>query len=74
MPVEFDSDEEEIRTRRPLRRSGNSVVVSLPPELLRAARFEVGDELIVAAGFGGGEIQLRHPSSDRQPSEVTADD
>ncbi len=74
MPVDYDRDAGEARTDRTLRRSGNSVVVSLPPELLREAGFQQGDKVIVAAGFGGGEITLRAPESDeRTTEEATAE-
>lgn len=59
MPVQVDTEKGEATAVRPLRKSGNSVVVSIPPELLHQAGFVVGDEVDVVAGFEGGEISLR---------------
>lgn len=70
MPVDYDTEAGEARADRTLRRSGNSVVVSLPPELLREAGFQQGDDVTVAAGFDRGEITLREPDHD----DSTTDD
>jgi len=64
MPVDIDPEKDEASATRRLRKSGNSTVVSLPPELLRKAGFEEGDEIEVAAGFDGGEIELRKSDDD----------
>lgn len=69
MPVDYDTEEGEARAGRTLRRSGNSVVVSLPPELLHEAGFQQGDEVTVAAGFGGGEITLRKSNPEAPPTD-----
>ena len=74
MAVEFDEKTNEIRTTRPLRRSGNSVVVSIPPELLRHARMQVGDEVTVAADLDDGRIEIRKSSrSTADIEEATAE-
>ncbi|QHS17959.1 hypothetical protein GWK26_12810 [haloarchaeon 3A1-DGR] len=75
MPVEVNPEENEARCQRELRKSGNSIVVSLPPQLLEQAGFELGDEVLVAAGFEGGEISIRQEKApngkpgDEQPAD-----
>jgi len=59
MSVDVDTQNREIRASRPLRRSGNSVVVSLPPELLREAQLEEGDEVSLVTSFDGAEISIQ---------------
>lgn len=74
MPVEYDPESDEVRGTRSLRRSGNSVVVSLPPEVLRQAGFTDGDDVVVAAGFSGGEVVLRALETDESATdEATAE-
>lgn len=47
-----DDTEEEMRPLgiRPLRKSGGSAVVTLPPEVLDMVDLEMGDDLVVHAG------------------------
>jgi len=74
MPVDYDREAGEARANRTLRQSGNSVVVSLPPELLHEAGLQQGDEVVVAAGFGGGEIELRKSNTGaRSTDEASAE-
>lgn len=73
MPVEVDTENEEFRIERGLRKSGNSVVVSLHPKLLEEADFELGDEVVVATGFNGGEITLKKPGP-TDTDEATVDE
>jgi len=75
MPVEVDAEAQEAKATRRLRRSGNSVVVSIPPQLLRQAGFIEGDEVEVIAPFDGGSIELQNAaeeSDDDTPAEATA--
>lgn len=58
MSVELDGETGELRAERPIRESGNSLVVSLPPEMLRAAGFEPGETVFVTRGEGGESIRL----------------
>lgn len=69
MTVHVDPDDEESRTTRELRKSGNSIVVSIPPTILREAGFVVGEEVEIAAPFKGGVIEIREPRSDEEVSE-----
>jgi putative addiction module antidote len=43
---------------RKLFRSGNSTVVSLPPEVLEALRLDVGDEVVVTANVEDGHVVI----------------
>lgn len=59
MSVQIDTENGEVREQRQLRKSGDSTVVSLPPEVLEHADVEQGDEVTVAVGFNSGTIELR---------------
>lgn len=59
MSVEIDTEKGEVKKRRKLRRSGDSVVISLPPEVLQQAEAGEGDEVVVAVPFGSSIIELR---------------
>lgn len=59
MQVEVDTARGEIRAVRTLRKSGNSISVSIPPELLQTAHMELGDDVELVASFDGNEITLR---------------
>jgi len=52
MSLSVDTETEQLSEDRTLRKSGNSVVCSLPPELLEAVGMEQGDEVKVWARFG----------------------
>jgi len=41
-----------------VRKSGNSIVASLPPNLLEAAGIEVGDQVKIIADMETGEITI----------------
>ena len=58
MSVELDVETGELRAERPIRQSGNSLVVSLPLEMLRAAGFEPGETVFVTPGEDGESIRL----------------
>lgn len=59
MRVDVDKTEQEIRGVRALRHSGNSTVLSIPPEVLQFAGLEQGDEVAIVTKFDGGSIELR---------------
>ena len=58
MPAKVDTDREVTWDTRPLRKSGNSVVVSIPPEVLETAGLERGDTIELSAPFEGGKITV----------------
>ena len=64
MDVEVDMDAGEVRAVRTLRSSGNSIVVSLPPNLLQACGFAPGDDISLVADNNTGEIHLRKSTVD----------
>jgi len=57
--VDVDPDEEVMRATRKLRKSGGSIVVSIPPTMLQSVEFEEDDELLLEADWKGDEIRLR---------------
>lgn len=62
MSVQIDSEKGEVREERTLRNSGDSVVVSIPPEVLDQAGLGEGDDVDVATAFGSSIIELREKS------------
>lgn len=66
MSVDVDTTKKELRAVRDLRRSGNSTVVSIPPEILRAASLQDGDAVDIVVSFDEQEINLRPSGSSRE--------
>jgi antitoxin component of MazEF toxin-antitoxin module len=64
MPASVDVDSETMEDTRLLRESGNSVVVSIPPEILDTAGLETGDTVTVSAPFEGGQINVKETTGD----------
>ena len=64
MPATIDTENGEASDSRKLRESGNSVVVTLPPEILETAGLETGDTVQVAAAFEGGKITVKDADTD----------
>ncbi|MCU4743439.1 hypothetical protein [Natronoglomus mannanivorans] len=58
MPIDIDPDAEEMFDVRELRKSGDSVVLTLTPDIIRKAEFSAGDEVKIATPFTGGEITI----------------
>jgi len=58
MSVEIDPATETARAERPLRSSGNSVVLTIPPQILQQADLCCGDVVELEAKLGDGEIIL----------------
>jgi len=67
MSVNVDADNGEVRATRTVRRSGNSTVVVIPPEMLGAVGFDLGDDVDLVAGLESGEIVLR--PAEKQPTD-----
>lgn len=51
-------EEWEVRVERPLRGSGNSIVLSIPPAILQEMQLKEGDTLEIAASRDRGKITL----------------
>ena len=61
----YDAERNALVAERRVRESGNSTVVTIPPQVLDAAGIEVGDTVQVAASLNGdGEIVLRRLDDD----------
>ncbi|MCU4743440.1 AbrB/MazE/SpoVT family DNA-binding domain-containing protein [Natronoglomus mannanivorans] len=68
--VDVDPDAKEVSGVRKLRRSGDSYVISIPPEVLDMSGLEPGEHYKVAAPFEGGEITI----SPKESEEDTEDE
>lgn len=64
MPIDIDPEAEEMFDVRELRQSGDSVVLTLPPDILRKAGVSEGDEVRIATPFSGGEISITLADND----------
>jgi hypothetical protein len=62
--VQIDRESLSASTERALRDSGNSKVVSLPPQLLQAAGFDEDEDVIVRADMETGTIRIEQMDSD----------
>jgi len=56
--VDVDPDAGEISGVRKLRSSGDSIVISIPPEVLEMSGLEVEEHYKVKSTFEGGEIVI----------------
>ena len=64
--VTFDRDEGVMRAIRTVRESGNSTIVTLPPQILEGANFEVGDDVDIEVDIDSGEITLNRHEPDEE--------
>jgi len=55
----IDADSNELIDLRKLRRSGDSVVVTIPPEILENSEMELGENLTVALDLETQNVELR---------------
>lgn len=67
MTVEIDRGDDEIRAKRTIRKSGNSLVITMPTEVLDYAELQDGDMVEVAIGFGDEDIYVRQTPSEKEP-------
>lgn len=58
MPIDIDPDAEEMFDVRELRSSGDSVVLTLTPDIIRKAGVTAGDKVKIATPFSGEEITI----------------
>lgn len=56
--VSIDLDNQEVIAIRSLRSSGNSKVITIPPEVLDVAKLESGDEVVITADMTTGQITI----------------
>jgi len=57
--VEFDAENRVAYTRRRIGKSGNSLVVRIPPQILEVADLEHGDQVELVADMDGGTITIQ---------------
>jgi len=70
MPERVDLDVEEgvARTRRTIGKSGNSLVVRIPPQILQAASLQEGDDVELVADMESGTITIKRASNQQVES------
>ena len=56
--VNIDMDAGEVVATRSLRTSGNSTVITIPPEVLDVADLAAGDDVTITADMSSGEILI----------------
>lgn len=56
--VNIDMEKGQVIGERKLRDSGNSTVLTIPPEILDVADLEAGDEIEITADMGTGKIEI----------------
>jgi len=71
MSITLDTESGEARAIRTVRKSGNSTVVVIPPELLDVAGLKLGDDVDVSVDFDSNEVTIRsvESSPDESPAE-----
>lgn len=57
--VDINFDEDTAVANRPLRKSGGSIVLTIPPDMLRALEWDRGDDVQIFADWERGEIRLQ---------------
>jgi antitoxin component of MazEF toxin-antitoxin module len=73
MTVSIDTERNVVLADRTVRRSGNSLVVSIPPQLLSAAGISEGDTVTISATLdASGQITLQKVIDGENVAEVEA--
>lgn len=67
--VDVDPETNTIRGERKLRESGNSVVLTIPREILSAVGFTPDDRVEISAEMGGDEIVIRELGEAEHPAD-----
>lgn len=67
--VSFDREEGKMRATRTVRESGNSVIVTIPPQILEGANFEVGDDVEISVDIESGDITVRRNDDPNDSAE-----
>lgn len=69
--VDVDPDEGVVRATRTVRKSGGSLVVSFPREVLQVAGLDEGDDVLLEAEWDGDAIHIRgiEPDEDGEDGE-----
>ena len=61
-PVTIDPEDSTVSATRTIRSSGNSTVLTIPPQLLEAIGLEVSDEARLVAHMDTGELVIKAAS------------
>jgi antitoxin component of MazEF toxin-antitoxin module len=61
-PVTIDPEDSTVSATRTIRSSGNSTVLTIPPQLLEAIGLEVSDEARLVAHMDTGELAIKAAS------------
>jgi antitoxin component of MazEF toxin-antitoxin module len=69
MSVSIDPDSKTARATRKLRESSNSVVLTIPPQILQQAGVECGDEVDLVTELGSGEIAIQSETADEDSQD-----
>jgi antitoxin component of MazEF toxin-antitoxin module len=64
--VEFDAEERVAYTTRSIGKSGNSLVVRIPPQILEVANLEQGDSVQLVADMDDETITIRHLTAEEE--------
>lgn len=67
--VNIDIENGVVTGERKLRDSGNSTVLTIPPEILDVADLEAGDEIEIQADMQSGEITIRKKEDEKESEE-----
>lgn len=59
MSVQINPQTETVRATRSLRKSGSSVILTIPPEVLQSLDLDSGDTLEIEGDWGDGEMRVR---------------
>jgi len=62
--VEFDAEDRVAYTRRQIGKSGNSLVIRIPPQILEVADLEHGNQVKLVADMDEETITIRRTSED----------
>lgn len=69
--VVIDAEEGTVSATRKIRESGNSIVISIPPQVLEAAGLEPGDQADIVADMDEQTITFRRIDAREDSSEDT---
>lgn len=70
MLVEIDPDSQTARGERMLRESGNSVVLTIPPQILQQAGLSAGDEVEIVSELGSGVLTITELADEGSEDET----
>ncbi|WBE14038.1 MazE superfamily protein [Saline Natrinema sp. J7-1 virus 1] len=66
MALDIDPNESTVKAQRAIRSSGNSNILSIPPQMMQLMDWEEDDELEMVGNWEEGEITLRKAGTDEE--------